>query len=128
MNGGCEPCPDVAVIEPSQAVVVLADWLFTATSVVLQPITGFYLALCAGSPLSSTWILWSLGLYGVAGAAWLPVVWLQIRMRDLARQADADGTALPPLYWRYAWTWAALGVPAFVSVLVIFYLMVAKPA
>jgi hypothetical protein len=44
MNGGCEPCPDVAVIEPSQAVVVLADWLFTATSVVLQPITGFYLA------------------------------------------------------------------------------------
>ena len=119
---------DVHVIAVVARHVVLADWLFTATSVVLQPITGFCLALSAGFPLSSTWILWSLGLYGVAGAAWLPVVWLQIRMRDLARQADAEGTALPPLYWRYAWTWAALGVPAFVSVLVIFYLMVAKPA
>ena len=102
---------DVHAIAVVARHVVLADWLFTATSVVLQPITGFYLALSAGFPLSSPWILWSLGLYGVAGAAWLPVVWLQIRMRDLARQADADGTALPSLYWRYAWTWAALRRP-----------------
>ncbi|MGH8568160.1 MAG: DUF2269 family protein, partial [Gammaproteobacteria bacterium] len=68
---------DVHAIAVVARHVVLADWLFTATSVVLQPITGFYLALSAGFPLSSTWILWSLGLYGVAGAAWLPVVWLQ---------------------------------------------------
>jgi uncharacterized membrane protein len=100
---------DVHAIAVVARHVVLADWLFTATSVVLQPITGFYLALSAGFPLSSTWILRSLGLYGVAGAAWLPVVWFQ--MRDLARQADADGTALPPLYWRYAWIWGAARRP-----------------
>jgi uncharacterized membrane protein len=119
---------DVHAIALVTHYVVLADWLFTATSVVVQPVTGFYLALSAGIPLTSTWILWSLVLYLIAGACWLPVVWLQIRMRDLAREADAGGAALPPLYWRYLWTWAALGVPAFLGVLAVFYLMVAKPA
>jgi uncharacterized membrane protein len=108
--------------------VVIADWVFTTPSVVLQPLTGFYLLSVAGYPLDSTWILWSLGLYLLAGAAWLPVVWMQLRMRDMARQAVAREEALPSRYWRYLRIWTWLGVVAFLSVIVVFYLMVAKPA
>jgi uncharacterized membrane protein len=107
--------------------VVIADWMFTAPTVVLQPVTGFYLAYLAGLPLTSRWIVWSTVLYLVAGACWLPVVWMQIRMRELARAAVAAGTPLAPLYWRYFRIWCALGVPAFAALVVVFYLMVAKP-
>ena len=107
--------------------VVFADWIFTATTVVIQPLTGFYLVHLAGMPLTSRWIVWSTVLYLVAGACWLPVVWLQIRMRELARTAVADDRALPPLYWRYLRIWVALGIPAFLALVVVFYLMVAKP-
>ena len=108
--------------------VVIADWIFTATTVVVQPLTGFYLVHLAGIPLGSRWIVWSTILYLVAGACWLPVVWLQIRMRELARKAVAEQGPLPPLYWRYFRIWCALGVPAFAALVVVFYLMVAKPA
>jgi uncharacterized membrane protein len=108
--------------------VVIADWIFTATTVVLQPLTGFYLVHLAGIPYTSRWIVWSTILYLVAGACWLPVVWLQIRMRELARAAVAGNTALPPLYWRYLRIWVALGIPAFLALVIVFYLMVAKPA
>ena len=108
--------------------VVIADWMFTATTVVIQPLTGFYLVHLAGMPLTSRWIVWSTVLYLVAGACSLPVVWLQMRMRELARRAVAEQAELPPLYWRYFRIWCALGVPAFVALVVVFYLMVAKPA
>jgi uncharacterized membrane protein len=107
--------------------VVIADWLFTATSVVVQPVTGFYLVHKTGMPLSSTWIFWSIVLYFVAGACWLPVVWIQIRMRELARGAAENNLALPADYWRLFRIWFALGIPAFVALIVVFYLMVAKP-
>jgi uncharacterized membrane protein len=71
--------------------------------------------------------MWSITLYVLAGACWLPVVWLQMRLRDLAIDAVRDGTDLPPLYWRYFFTWAALGVPAFIAFVFIFWFMVAKP-
>jgi uncharacterized membrane protein len=108
--------------------VVIADWIFTATSVVFQPVSGFYLAHLAGIPLTSGWIVWSTILYLLAGACWLPVVWLQLRMRELARVAVEDGVALPPQYWRYFRIWFTLGIPAFASLVIVFYLMVAKPA
>ena len=107
--------------------VVIADWLFTATSVVFQPLSGFYLAYLAGFPLSSRWIVWSSVLYLVAGACWLPVVWMQMRMRDMAVRATRQGQALPPLYQRYLKRWVLLGIPAFASLVAVFYLMVAKP-
>jgi uncharacterized membrane protein len=78
-------------------------------------------------PLTSRWLLWSIILYLVAGACWLPVVWIQIQMRELARQAAAAGAALPAAYWQYFRIWFALGVPAFVALIIVFYLMVAKP-
>jgi len=108
--------------------VVRADWLFTATTMIVQPATGYYLAHLAGFPLHSKWIVWSLWLYLVAAACWLPVVWLQMRLRDVAAAADAAGHALPPLYWDYFRWWVALGMPAFFAFVAVFYLMVAKPA
>ena len=107
--------------------VVWADWLFTTPAIVVQAMTGVALARIAGFPLLSGWVLAAIVLYGIAGACWLPVVWLQIRMRDLARAAERTETAVGPLYWRYARAWFWLGVPAFAAVLGIFVLMVLKP-
>src|SRR3954451_1920320 len=107
--------------------VVLADWLFTAPAVVVQPITGIALAHLAGFPLTSGWLLLSIALYVLVGACWLPVVWLQIRMHALATEAVRLGAPLPPRYFAYAKIWFALGWPAFFGVLAIFYLMIAKP-
>jgi uncharacterized membrane protein len=86
------------------------------------------LVLRAVLPGSTRWIAWSFGLYFLAGACWLPVVWLQLRMRDMAQQAAAAGQPLPPLYGRYLRIWVALGIPAFFALVIVFYLMVAKPA
>ena len=107
--------------------VVLADWLFTAPAVVVQPATGVALAWRSGIPLTSGWLLLSIALYLLVGACWLPVVWLQIRMRALAEQAVRAGESLPRRYFAYARLWFALGWPAFTAVLAIFYLMIAKP-
>lgn len=108
--------------------VVLADWLFTTPTIIIQPLTGFYLIHLAGYPLTSRWITWTIALYLLAGACWLPVVWLQIRMRGFAQDAVKAGTELPPIYWRYLRYWVLLGIPAFLALVVVFYLMVAKPA
>jgi len=108
--------------------VVWADWLFTATTVVLQPVTGFVLVHRLGLPLDTPWVMWATGLYVLAVLCWLPVVWLQYRMRDLAAQAARAGTALSPAYARLLLAWVLLGSVAFVALLAIFYLMVAKPA
>jgi uncharacterized membrane protein len=118
---------DVRAIAIVSKYVVIADWLFTATTAVAQPATGFYMIHLAGYPVHSKWIMWSLVLYVLAGACWLPVVWLQMRLRDIAMEAVGTGTDLPPKYWRYFRTWAALGVPAFIAFVIIFWLMVAKP-
>lgn len=118
---------DARLIAHTASIVVLADWLFTASSVVLQPVTGLLLAHMAGYPLSTPWIAWSIGLYLLTGAFWLPVVWMQTRMRDLARAAVANGTSLPAAYHRLWRLWFAFGFPAFAAVLAIFWLMVAKP-
>jgi uncharacterized membrane protein len=64
----------------------------------------------------------------LVGCCWLPVVWLQLRMRDLARRAAAESSPLPPAYHRCFRWWFLLGFPAFAGVLVVFWLMVAKPA
>jgi uncharacterized membrane protein len=106
---------------------VRADWLFTATTIVFQPLSGWLLARLAHLPLTSHWLLASIVLYVVAGACWIPVVSLQIRMRDLAAAAAAEGRELPPAYFALLKRWIVLGVPALVAFLAIFWLMVAKP-
>lgn len=119
---------DVRVVAFVNRYVVIADWLFTATTAVIQPLTGWLLIRTAGFPLNSRWIVWSIILYAVAIACWLPVVWLQMRLRDLSAAAAREGKDLPPLYWRYFRFWVLLGIPAFFAFVIIFYLMVAKPA
>jgi uncharacterized membrane protein len=106
--------------------VVLADWMFTTPTVIIQPLTGLYLAYLMGLPLTTPWIAVSLGLYLLAGLCWLPVVWLQLRMRTLALASLANNKQLPAQYWRYADIWFWLGVPAFTAMLLIVFLMVFK--
>lgn len=118
---------DVRAIAVVVKYVVLADWLFTTPAAIFQPISGLYMAYYAGFPLSAGWLVWSLVLYGIAGACWLPVLWLQSRMRDMAQQAVRDDTDLPPRYWRYERFWTLLGIPAFSGLIVVYYLMVVKP-
>ena len=118
---------DVRAIAVVSRYVVVADWLFTATTIIVQPLTGYYLIRMAGFPMHSRWIVWSILLYGLAAVCWLLVVWLQMRLRDIAAVAARDGAALPPRYWRYFKMWVVLGIPAFFAFVAIFYLMVAKP-
>lgn len=118
---------DARVVAKVAALVVIADWVFTTPTIILQPATGYWLMHLAGFPFSTPWIWWSIALYFLAGAAWLPVVWMQIRMRNMARMAANAGADLPPLYFRYLNLWVALGVVAFAALVVVFYLMVAKP-
>jgi len=118
---------DPALIAHVAGIVVLADMVFTATAAVLQPITGFLLARQAGWPLTEGWVGWSLVLYMGVGAFWLPVVWMQVRMRNLAAAARDAGTALPPAYHRLYRLWFACGFPAFAAVLAIVWLMLTKP-
>jgi uncharacterized membrane protein len=108
--------------------VVVADFLFTTTTIIFQPLSGWYLAYLAGFPLTRGWIAWSFALYALAGACWLPVVWIQIRMRDLAQRAAADDEPLPQRYFDLLRLWTILGMPAFVALIVVFWLMIAKPA
>lgn len=118
---------DPALIAHVAGTVVIADLLFTATAVILQPITGVLLAQAMGRPLASRWILWSVGLYLFIGACWLPVVWIQLRLRDLARAAAGTGAPLPARYHQlYRW-WFALGWPAFAAIAVIVALMIVRP-
>ena len=119
---------DAAHIARTAQSVVLADWLFTATAVALQPVTGWLLAREAGFALTEGWIVLSLLLYIVAGALWLPVVWMQRRMRDLAGRAAASGMPLPAAYHRLYRLWFACGIPGFGCVAAIVWLMVARPA
>lgn len=119
---------DARIVATVVRYVVIADYAFTMPTIIIQPLTGLYLIHLAGFPLSSTWIAVSIALYFVAGAAWLPVVWMQIKMRDMAIAAAADGAELPQRYWTFLKWWVALGIVAFAALVVVFYLMVAKPA
>ncbi len=118
---------DPHLIAHTAGTVVIADWIFTATAVAAQPVTGILLALELGWSLSESWIVASLALYVVTGLFWLPVVWLQHRLRDLAREAATRRTDLSPDYHRLFRIWFACGFPAFFAVLAIVWLMVSRP-
>ncbi|MGC4024255.1 MAG: DUF2269 domain-containing protein [Mesorhizobium sp.] len=109
------------------SVVVLADMLFTATAVILQPVTGYLLMQQLGLSFSEGWIALSLLLYVLAGVFWLPVVWIQMQMRNLALEAAATGAPLPQRYHRLFRIWFVFGFPGFGAVVVIIWLMIAKP-
>ena len=118
---------DPKVIAAVAGIVVTADFIFTATAGVVQPVTGFI--LMSMMELSfAPWIVTALSLFVFVGACWVPVVFIQMRMKRLAEAAVAAGAGLPPEYDRLYRTWVTLGVPAFLAMVVIFYLMLAQPA
>ena len=118
---------DAKIIAHTASVVVIADWVFTASAVVAQPVTGLLLAHAMGWRLDSFWIVASIGLYVFIGLFWLPVVWIQQRLRDLARTAAEKGETLPEAYFRLYRVWFVCGFPAFAAILAIVWLMVARP-
>jgi len=118
---------DAAVTAHTAGVVVVADTVFTATAVVVQPISGALLAWAIGYTLWESWIVVSLALYVLVGVCWLPVVWIQTRLRDLARAAVRQKEDLPAAYHRLFRIWFALGWPAFIGVIAIFAMMIWRP-
>lgn len=107
--------------------VVLADYVFTAPAVIVQLITGMMLIQMQDYSFTDFWIAWGLALYFFAGACWLPVVWMQIKMRDMAKSALETGEPLPDRFWKLDRWWILLGTLAFPAIIVVFYLMVFKP-
>lgn len=108
--------------------VVRADWWFTTPAGIFQPLSGFWLAQQAGWPMSTPWLALAIAFYVLAGICWLPVVFLQLRMARMAASAARDGSKMPSAYRQYQRRWEAFGYPAFAAMLVIFYLMLTKPA
>ena len=118
---------DTSLIAQATAQVVIADWLFTGTSGVVQALTGFTMIYLQHYALTQLWVIGSIAGYLVAGACWLPVVYLQIKCRDMAHKASATQQPLPRQYYRYYCTWCILGLPAFSSLLIVIYFMTQKP-
>ena len=118
---------DVAFIAHTAGIVIIADMLFTLSAVILQPVTGGILMMLSSTSLAQQWLTASLVLYAIAGLFWIPVIFMQIEMRDLALVADATGQPLPPRYHALFRRWCLFGIPGFGSVMAILGLMIAKP-
>jgi len=117
----------VTAISEVSKLVVRADFWFTTPAVIVQALTGIWMASIAGYSLTESWLLITYAMFALAGLCWLPVVWLQIRMADMARGAAQNRISLPEKYWVYARKWKVLGMIAFPATLTIFGLMVFKP-
>ena len=118
---------DAAFVARTSATVVVADMLFTLTAVLLQPVTGGLLMALSATTFAERWLVVSLGLYAVAGLFWIPVIFMQIEIRNLARAAVVQHQPLPPRYFLLFRRWFAFGIPGFGSVMTILWLMIAKP-
>jgi len=118
---------DISLIAEATKQVVLADWIFTATSGLLQFLTGMILVYLKDYSFNSLWLKGSLIGYLIAASCWLPVVWLQMQCRDLAFTAVSRNEALPTSYYSKFYCWCLLGIPAFISITTVFYLMTNKP-
>ncbi|WFU41224.1 DUF2269 domain-containing protein [Bradyrhizobium sp. CB82] len=118
---------DAEFVARTASVVVIADALFTLSAVILQPITGGMLMMLSATSLTERWLIASLALYAVAGLFWVPVVFMQIEMRDLARKAAEQRAGLPPRYFVLFRRWFVFGFPGFGATMLILWLMIAKP-
>ncbi|WP_315797940.1 DUF2269 domain-containing protein [Bradyrhizobium sp. SZCCHNRI3043] len=118
---------EAAFIARTAGVVVIADMLFTLSAVLLQPVTGGTLMWLSSTAVTDGWLLTSLALYAVAGLFWVPVIFMQIELRDLARLADVGAEELPPRYFIVFRRWFLCGIPGFSAVMAILWLMIAKP-
>jgi uncharacterized membrane protein len=117
---------DASFVARTASVVVIADMLFTLSAVIAQPITGGLLMMLSSTSFAEGWLATSLALYAVAGLFWVPVIFMQIEMRNLARVAAEKDEQLPPRYFVLFRRWFLFGIPGFGSVMIILYLMIAK--
>lgn len=118
---------NINIIAAISRYVVFADWIFTATSGVIQLVTGLWMVYLAGYSFYLFWIWGSILGYVIAALCWFPVVYLQIKMRNFAIEAAQLHSLLPQQYYRYFTYWFCLGWPAFISLIIVFYLMTNKP-
>jgi len=118
---------DLDAIAAVAPLVVKADWTFTLTAGIAQPISGAALIWLAGWDPLAPWLVWAYVLYGLVFACWAPVVWLQLRLARVALAAKSAGAPLPEDAHAVMRHWTALGVPAFAAMLGLVWLMVAKP-
>ena len=118
---------DTKIIAAITRYVVFADWVFTLPSAIVQLFTGLLMVYLAGYSFASFWIWASMIGYVIAAFCWFPVVYMQIKMRDFASNAYHQNAALPERYYTYFNYWFCLGWPAFISLIIVFYLMVNKP-
>jgi uncharacterized membrane protein len=119
---------DAFIIAHTAGMVVIADAAFVANAAIVQPVSGVQLALAIGYSLWEPWLVVTFALYGLIAVCWLPVLWLQVRMRDIARAAAEEGSDLPERYHRLFRIWLLLGWPAYIGLLTIFVLMIFKPS
>jgi uncharacterized membrane protein len=107
---------------------VRADFMFTLPAVILQPLSGAWLIWKGGFEWTDYWLTCTYALYALAGLCWVPVVILQIRMKQmLERQAQGHAIDQPAYDRLFRW-WFALGWPAFGGLIITFFLMVTKPS
>lgn len=118
---------DLSAIKFATRMVVLGDLIFTTPSGFIQIISGTLLIYQAGWTLDATWLWVAIVLFSFAGVCWLPVVWIQIKMHNMARDA-VELSQLPTIYWRYFKQWVLLGSLAFPALLAVFWLMIARPS
>lgn len=107
---------------------VRADFLFILPAVIVQPLTGAWLVWRGGFDWTDLWLAATYGLYLLAGLCWVPVVWIQLRMARMTEAKIAGAPFDAALYRRLWRLWFALGWPAFGGLVIVFFLMVAKPA
>ena len=118
---------DIHLIARATRQVVFADWIFTGTSGLIQPITGFALVVVKGYSLTSIWVFGSILGYVIAGVCWAPVVWLQLRCAQISEQCVQSKEPLTKQYYQYFRIWVVLGIPAFAALIMVFYLMTVGP-
>lgn len=118
---------NIQVIATTAKHLIFADWVFTATTVIIQPLSGAWMVHLAGMSYSYLWIWLSLSLYVLAGICWLPVVWIQIQLGKIAEECVNKQLPLPERYHKLMKIWVLLGIPAFLGLVVVFGLMVIKP-
>ena len=106
--------------------VILGDWIFTTPAVITQIITGILLMNIQGYSFLAPWFYWVVGLFAFIGICWLPVLRIQYKLRELAK-ISVDSNQVRPEFKTLMRTWTLLGIPAFIAILAIFWLMVFKP-
>lgn len=118
---------NIALIAGATHNVVYADWVFTGTAGIVQPVSGMAMVMIKGYSIATFWVMWTIIGYLVAACCWFPVAMIQIKLANLAQTAMEQNTELPPHYRRYYVLWVILGVPAFLSLIGVFFLMANRP-